>query len=197
MLSSRKPRSNVSRSISFSLAVLMSVPNFVIGLLAMIVLASWLKLIKVVPDWNNWTNWIVPALVLSIGPLASMARVTHASLVNVLNEDYIRTARAKGLVEVRVFVVHALRTALIPILTFLGSMIMELFAGLFIVENLYAFPGFGRQYWMSVLQLDYPVVISLTLLLSVFVAAINLVIDILSAVLDPRVRSGSQEGMSW
>ena len=197
MLSSRKPRSNLTRSISFSLAVLTSIPNFVLGLLAIIVLASWLKVIKVLPDWNNWTHWIVPALVLSVAPMASMARVTHTSLVNVLKEDYIRTARAKGLTEIRVLVVHAFRTALIPILAFLGPMIMELFAGLFIVENLYAFPGFGRQYWVSVLQLDYPVVISLTLLLAVVVAMINLVIDLLSAVLDPRMRSSSRIGETW
>lgn len=197
MVSSRKPRSNLTRSISFSLAVLMSVPNFVLGLLAIIVLATWLKVIKVVPDWNNWTHWIIPALVLSIAPMASMARVTHTSMVNILNEDYVRTARAKGLTELRVFVVHAFRTALVPILAFLGSMIMELFAGLFIVENLYAFPGFGRQYWVSVLQLDYPVVISLTLLLAVIVAVTNLIIDVLSAVLDPRVRSGLLDDETW
>ncbi len=197
MLSSRRPRSNLTRSISFSLATLMAVPNFVLGLLAIIVLASWLKVITVLPDWNNWANWIVPALVLSIAPMASLARVTHVSLLNVLNEDYIRTARAKGLTEMRVFIVHAFRTALVPILTFLGPLIMELLAGLFIVENLYSFPGFGRQYWMSVLMLDYPVVISLTLLLAIVVAVTNLFIDLFSAVLDPRVRSGLREGEPW
>lgn len=197
LLSARKSRSRLTRLISYSLAVLTSIPNFVLGLLAIIVLASWLKIIRVLPDWNNWTNWIVPALVLSVAPLASMARVTHISLVNILNEDYIRTARAKGLSNMRVFIVHAFRTALVPIVTFLGPIIMELFAGLFIVENLYGFPGFGRQYWLSVLQLDYPVVISLTLLLAVVVAVINLVIDLLTAGLDPRVRSSSQKGETW
>ncbi len=197
MLSARKTRSRLTRLISYGLAVLTSIPNFVLGLLAIIVLASRLKIIRVLPDWNNWTNWIVPALVLSVAPLASMARVTHISLVNILNEDYIRTARAKGLTNMRVFIVHAFRTALVPIITFLSPMTMELFAGLFIVENLYSFPGFGRQYWVSVLQLDYPVVISLTLLLAVVVAVINLVIDLLTAVLDPRVRSSSRKGESW
>jgi oligopeptide transport system permease protein len=196
-LSARKPRSPWSRAISFGLAVLTSIPNFVLGLLAMIVLASWLKIIKVLPDWNNWTHWIVPALVLAVAPMASMARVTHVSLINILKEDYIRTARAKGLAERRVFFVHAFRTALVPIVAFLGPMIMELFAGLFIVENLYSFPGFGRQYWMSVLQLDYPVVIGLTLFLAVVVAILHLFLDLLGALLDPRMRSGPARGGLW
>ncbi len=197
LLSARKPRSKQSRGISFGLAELKSVPNFILGLLAIIVLASWLKLIKVVPDWDNWTHWIVPALVLSVAPMASMARVTHASMVTILKEDYVRTARAKGLTERRVFFVHAFRTALVQILAFLGPMIMELFAGLFIVENLYAFPGFGRQYWISVLQLDYPVVFGLTLVLAGVFAGINLIIDLLSGILDPRVRSEPLKGEAW
>jgi oligopeptide transport system permease protein len=193
-LSARKPRSHLSRAISFGLAALMSIPNFVLGLLAIIVLASWLKVIKVLPDWNNWTHWIIPAMVLAVAPMASMARITHVSMVNILKEDYVRTAHAKGLSERRVFFVHAFRTALIPILAFLGPIVMDLFAGLFIVENLYAFPGFGRQYWISVLQFDYPVVIGLTLVLAVVIAVINLVIDALGAVLDPRVRASSLGG---
>ncbi len=193
----RKPRSRLSRAISFGLAALISIPNFVLGLLAIIVLASWLKLIRVLPDWNNWIDWIIPAIVLAVAPMVSMARVTHVSLVNILKEDYVRTAHAKGLTERRVFLVHAFRTALIPILAFLGSMIMELFAGLFIIENMYAFPGFGRQYWVSVLQLDYPVVIGLTLVLAVFIALINLVIDAFSAILDPRLRSSAPGGKQW
>jgi ABC-type dipeptide/oligopeptide/nickel transport system permease component len=196
-LSARKPRSNLSRAISFGLAALMSIPNFVLGLLAIIVFASWLKVIKVLPDWNNWAHWIIPAIVLAVVPMSSMARVTHVSLVNILKEDYVRTAHAKGLTERRVFIVHAFRTALIPILAFLGSMVMELFAGLFIVENLYAFPGFGRQYWVSVLQLDYPVVIGLTLVLAAVLAVTNLAIDTISAILDPRVRSSSLGGKQW
>lgn len=197
MISARKPRSKLSRAISFMLALLMSIPNFVLGLLAMIVLGSWLKVIKVVPDWNNWTHWIIPALVLAVAPMAGMARITHAALVNVVSEDYVRTARAKGLPESRVFIKHVFRTALIPILSFLGPMSIDLFAGLFIIENMYAFPGFGRQYWISVLQLDYPVVVGLTFFLAAVVALVNLGIDLLSAALDPRIRSGIQRGESW
>jgi oligopeptide transport system permease protein len=135
--------------------------------------------------------------VLAAAPMASMARVTHVSMVNILHEEYIRTARAKGLAEHRVFIVHALRAALVPIVAFLGPVITELFAGLFIVENLYGFPGFGRQFWFSVLQLDYPVVIGLTFFMAAIVSIIHLSIDLLSAILDPRLRSGVLRGRPW
>ena len=83
--------------------------------------------------------------------------------MHVLSEDYVRTAHAKGLTHSRVILVHALRNALVPILTFLGPTLMEMFTGLVIVENLYAFPGFGREYWQAVLNLDYPIIMGLTL----------------------------------
>ena len=126
---------------------MISIPNFVLGLLAIIVLASWLKIMNVLPDWNYPSNWIIPAIVLAVMPMASIARVTRASLMNILNEDYVRTARAKGLTQTRVMLVHVMRNALVPIITFLGPTLMEMFTGLFIVENLFSFPGFGREYW--------------------------------------------------
>ena len=159
-----KPNSASSRAISVGLAALISIPNFVLGLLAIIVLASWLKIMNVLPDWNYPSHWIIPAIVLAVMPMASIARVTRASLINILNEDYIRTARGKGLPETRVVLVHMLRNAFVPIITFLGPTLMEMFAGLLIVENLYAFPGFGREYWIAVLALDYPMIMGLTLI---------------------------------
>jgi len=145
-------------SISVRLAALISIPNFVLGLLTIIVLASGLKIMKVLPDWNIPSSWIVPAFVLAVMPMASIARVTQASLQNIMNEDYIRTARAKGLTQTRVMLVHVLRNALVPIITFMGPTLMEMFTGLLIVENLYSFPGFGREYWNAVLNLDYPLI---------------------------------------
>jgi ABC-type dipeptide/oligopeptide/nickel transport system permease component len=96
ILSAAKPKSALSRSISVGLATLISIPNFVLGLLAIIVLASWLKVIKVLPDWENPRDWIVPALVLAAVPMASLARVTRSSITNTMHDEYVRTARAKG-----------------------------------------------------------------------------------------------------
>lgn len=195
-LSAAKPTSMLSRVISIGLAALISIPNFVLGLLAIVVLASGLKVIRVLPDWDYPSHWIIPALVLAIIPLASIARVTHASLVNILNEDYIRTARAKGATLTRVMLVHVMRNALVPILTFLGPALLEMFAGLLIVENLYGFPGLGREYWDAVLELDYPMILGLTLIYATGIVLVNVLIEILCEALDPRLRSNKLRSMS-
>lgn len=189
ILTARAPNSRLSRAISVGLAALISIPNFVLGLLAIIVLASWLKIINVLPDWDIPSHWIVPALVLAVMPMASIARVTRTSLINVLSEDYVRTARAKGLTESRVMLVHVMRNALVPIITFTGPTLMDLFTALLIVESLYAFPGFGQEYWGAVLELDYPMIMGLTLFYATGIVLINVLTDILSQILDPRLRS--------
>jgi oligopeptide transport system permease protein len=181
-------------SISVGLAALISIPNFVLGLLTIIVLASGLKLMKVLPDWNIPSSWIVPAFVLAVMPMASIARVTQASLQNIMNEDYIRTARAKGLTQTRVMLVHVLRNALVPILTFMGPTLMEMFTGLLIVENLYSFPGFGREYWNAVLNLDYPLIMGLTLIYATGIVLVNVLVEVLGEMLDPRIRATKRLG---
>jgi oligopeptide transport system permease protein len=194
IMSGARPNSAASRGISIGLAALLSIPNFVLGLLAIIVLSSWLELIPVLPDWDQPSNWIVPAVVLAVMPMASIARVTRASLINILGEDHVRTAHGKGLPPGYVLRVHVLRNALAPILTFLGPILMEMFIALLVVENLYAFPGFGREYWEAVLALDYPVIMGLTLLYAVGILFVNLVIEIICEALDPRLRSIRQLG---
>lgn len=190
----RRPYAASSRALSVGLAALVSIPSFVLGLLAIIVLASWLKIIKVLPDWDIPSHWIVPALVLAVLPMASIARVTRTSLINVLGADYIRTARSKGLGERRIMLDHVMRNAAVPIITFVGPVLMEMFTGLLIVESLYAFPGIGRGYWQAVMALDYPMIVGLTLLYAAGIVLINGVTDILSKVLDPRLRSANQRG---
>lgn len=193
ILSGIKPKSPLSRAIAVGLAALISIPNFVLGLLAIILLASWLHIYKVLPDWNIPSNWIVPAVVLAVMPMASIARVTQGTIENLLNEDFVRTARGKGLSEARVMLVHVMRNALAPILTFLGPTLMEMFAGLMIVEVMFGFPGFGREYWESVLKLDYPVVLGLTLFYAIGISVINTAVEILAQLLDPRLRSIQQQ----
>ncbi len=192
--SARRPNAASSRALSVGLAALVSIPNFVLGLLAIIVLASWLKLINVLPDWDIPSHWIVPALVLAVLPMASIARVTRTSLINVMGADYIRTARAKGLTENRVMAVHVMRNALVPIITFVGPTLMEMFAGLLIVESLYAFPGIGRSFWQAVMELDYPMIMGLTLVYATGIVLVNMVTEIICQILDPRMRSINQGG---
>ncbi len=121
-------------------------------------------------------------------PMASIARVTRASFINVFGEDYVRTARAKGLKESRVVFTHVLRNSVVPILTFLGPTCIEMFAGLFVVETLYAFPGFGRAYWDAVLNVDYPLIMGLTIIYAAGIACVNVFMDLLNELFDPRIR---------
>jgi oligopeptide transport system permease protein len=188
ILGARKHATASGRVIDVILAAAVSIPNFVLGLLAVIILASWLHLINVLPDWDDFGQWIVPGLVLSLMPMANIARVLQVAIVNIQNEDYIRTARAKGLVERRVTLDHILRNAYAPFVTYLGPTLVELFAGLFIVESLYSFPGFGRQYWMAVLKLDYPLILGLTLIYAAGIALVNLIVEITSEIIDPRLQ---------
>ena len=191
-LTAARAQTRLKRAVSFGLAALISIPNFVLGLLAMIVFASWLKLIPVLPNWNQPAHWIIPAVVLAAMPIASIARVTQTTLENTLNEDYILTARAKGMTERRVMRVHVLRNALVPITTFLGPVLMEMFGGLFIVENLYAFPGFGRGYWDAILKLDYSLAMGVLLLYAVGIGVVNVGIATLCEILDPRLRAAEE-----
>jgi oligopeptide transport system permease protein len=193
ILSAARPKSALSRSISVSLAALISIPNFVLGLLAIIVLATWLKWIKVLPDWGSPRDWIVPALVLAAVPMANLARVTRASLLYTIHEDYVRTARAKGLTQTRTMLVHVMRNAMIPIVTFLGPTLIELFAGAFIVESLFSFPGFGREYWASILGMDYSMVMGLTLIYATGIVMVNLIIETLYEFMDPRVKANWEQ----
>ncbi len=173
---------------SIFMAVGMSVPNFVLGLLLIIVFASNLHLINVRPDWNSLRDWIVPAVVLAITPTGMLARITRTAVLDVQHGDYVRTARSKGLDEPNVMIVHIIKNAAIPVLTHLGPVLFELIAASFVIEVMFGFPGFGREYFSAITRLDYPMIMALTLLYGVFIAIANLLTDVLYVALDPRIR---------
>jgi peptide/nickel transport system permease protein len=143
-------------------------------------------------DWqalgNSLQHLILPSIVLGWFTLALIARITRASLLEVLRMDYIRTARAKGLRERTVVLVHALRNAFIPTLTVLGLAFAGLMTGAIMTETIFAWPGIGRYAVESAANLDYPAVLGTTLLIAVIYILVNLVVDILYGVLDPRIR---------
>jgi len=177
----------LSRSISVVLAAVISIPNFILGLLAILILASWLKILKVIPDWSNPVDWIVPALVLALMPLAGIARATRTFVKDIATAEHIRTAHAKGLTPARILRDHLLRNALVPLITYLGPIIMELLTGLFIIEALYSFPGIGREYWIAVLKLDYSMILGLTMIYATGMVTLNILNTILCGLLDPRL----------
>jgi peptide/nickel transport system permease protein len=133
---------------------------------------------------------VLPAFTLGLGYLAVDVRFTRASMIEVMSQDYIRTARAKGLSEQAVFYKHALRNALIPLVTITGLNFGFLLAGAVLTETVFAWPGLGRLMYDSIYARDYPVLMGMFVVISMMVIVVNLITDIVYSVLDPRIRIG-------
>jgi peptide/nickel transport system permease protein len=172
-----------------------SVPVFVVGYLLAYVFAlqlDWLPVQGYTPFakgvWPWLENLILPAIALGFGYIALIARITRATMLEVLSEDYVRTARAKGLGEGAVLFVHALKNAAVPIVTVIGIGVALLIGGAVVTESVFAIPGLGRLTIDAVLRRDYPVIQGIVLMFSFVYVLVNLVVDLLYTVLDPRIR---------
>ncbi|RCS25361.1 ABC transporter permease [Phyllobacterium salinisoli] len=173
-----------------------AIPNFWFALLLVYVFAVTLRLVPAggFPGWSAgpgpaFQALILPALALALPQAAILARVTRSALIETLSEDYIRTARAKGLTRSAVLYRHALRNAMIPVLTILGLQFAFLLAGTIIIENVFYLPGLGRLVFQAITQRDLIVVEGLVMLLVATIILVNLVVDLLYAAVDPRLRS--------
>jgi len=142
-----------------------------------------------VAGWGGPEHWVLPVFVLSAGTAGYITRLTRSSMLEVLRQDYIRTARSKGLHEGTIMVRHALRNALLPVVTVLGPSTAFLVTGAFVVESIFSVPGIGYLSVQSIGQRDYPVIQATTLLLGVAVVVMNLLTDLLYLALDPRIRT--------
>jgi len=168
-----------------------SVPNFVLAIFLIVLLSGRLKLIKIVQqDWTSPSAWVVPAIILGFGTFAFITRLTRSQMLEVMQQDYVRTARAKGLSEKMVVARHMLRNALIPVVTIIGPALAGLVTGSFIIEQMFSFPGTGREFVQSISRRDYSMIMGTTLLYAVLVALANLTVDITYAFLDPRIKLG-------
>ncbi|HSF82368.1 MAG TPA: ABC transporter permease [Anaerolineales bacterium] len=166
-----------------------SLPSFVMAIFLIIIFASWLGLISVVPrTWDTITPWVLPAVVLGFGTTAYTARLTRSSMLEVLRQDYVRTARAKGLAERAVVTRHMIKNALIPVVTILGPALAGLVTGSFIIETMFGFPGMGRAYVMAISQRDYSMILGTTIMYALLVALANLSVDFVYVLIDPRIR---------
>ena len=166
-----------------------SVPNFVIGIYLIIIFAVTLNWVSVVPrSWSEPDVWVIPALVLGFGTMAFTARLTRSSMVEVMRQDYVRTARSKGLRESSVVVGHMLKNALIPVVTVLGPALAGLVTGSFIIETMFSFPGIGREFVQAIGNRDYSMILGTTLIYAVLIALANLSVDLIYGFLDPRIR---------
>ena len=143
-----------------------------------------------VGGWNNgaFANMLLPVIVLSLAPIAVIARLTRGSMVEVLHSNFIRTARAKGLPTWRILTHHALRAGLLPLVSYLGPAIADIVSGSLIVETIFGLPGIGRYFVQAALNRDYTLVMGVTIFYAVLIIGLNLVADLLYSVLDPRVR---------
>jgi len=166
-----------------------SVPNFVMGIFLIIIFAVALKVVPVVPTtWSKPSVWVIPALVLGFGTMALTTRLTRSSMLEVMRQDYVRTARAKGLAERAVIYRHMLRNALIPVVTVLGPALAGLLVGSFIIERMFSFPGIGQEFVQSISNRDYSMIMGTTLIYGVLIAIANLAVDISYGFLDPRIK---------
>lgn len=165
------------------------IPSFVLGILFIFIFAVWLGWIKVLDFdyWTRWQSWALPALTLAIPTGAYIARLTRTSVIEVMRQDYIRTARAKGLAENMVIFRHIVRNALIPVVTFIGPALAALVTGSFIIETQFSVNGIGQLFVESITRRDYTVILSLTLIYALIVAVANLGVDIVYGFLDPRI----------
>ncbi len=183
--------------VPMSLAMIgICMPSFLLGPLLVLTFGIWL-------EWLPITGWgdmpgdkILPAITLGSAYAAYIARLSRAGMLEILSQDYIRTARAKGLSESRVVIRHALRGGLIPVIAFLGPAFAGLLAGSFVVETIFQIPGLGRFYVQAAFNRDYTMILGTTVFLSTLIIFFNLVSDIIAAWLNPRLRHQFQRDTS-
>lgn len=164
-----------------------AIPAFWLGLMLMLIFAVNLRWLPV-SGYGDWRYLILPAVSLAMAPMALMMRMVRSSVLEILNKDYIRTARAKGLAGQVVIARHALRNALIPVVTVIGLELGSLVSGTVVIESIFAWPGLGRLVLSSIYGKDIPVVMAGLILIALFYVTINFLVDIVYVVLDPRIR---------
>jgi ABC-type dipeptide/oligopeptide/nickel transport system permease component len=179
---------------SVTLAVLFySMPSFVMGFLLILLFAVWLPDLGFdlgfrVGGWDRPQDWILPVVALAAAPLATLARYTRSSMIEVIRSDFVRTARAKGLTEHGVVTKHVLKNALIPVVTLIGPIFAAVGTGSFFVEQVFNIPGMGKFFVTSMQVKDQTMILAVVLIYGVFLAGMNLIVDLVYGVIDPRIR---------
>ncbi|MFD1910955.1 ABC transporter permease [Halodurantibacterium flavum] len=201
VLAARKPRSRTDTVITFISLASFAIPVFWLGQMMILVLAyqfNWFPIQGMANLRRGYTgmdyaldvayHMVLPAATLALSNIGLITRLTRSSMIGVLGQDYVKVARAKGLGERAVLVRHALRNSLLPVITVIGDTLPGLIAGAVIVETVFGWPGLGRLTLDAINARDYPLLMGMFLAISVFVIVINLIVDLLYAVLDPRIR---------
>jgi ABC-type dipeptide/oligopeptide/nickel transport system permease component len=180
------------RTVLFLVVLGISVPGFVFAALGQYGVLALNKVagttVLPVAGWGTLAHMLLPALALGIGTLAFLTRLMRSSLLEITNQDYIRTAKAKGLPPGRIFLSHQLRNGILPVVTILGPALAAITTGGFVVESVFAIPGLGRYFVQAVQQLDYTVIMGLTVFYGAFLVLMVIVVDIAYGFVDPRIR---------
>lgn len=180
--------------LAMTIAVLgISVPNFVLAtMLIQQVAVNW-ELLPVA-TWKSWKHMVLPTLALATGPMAIIARLTRSSMLEVLTQDYILTAKAKGLTPFKIVFKHALKNALLPVVTVLGALAAGILTGTFVIEKIFAIPGMGKYFVDSINNRDYPVIMGTTIFYSALLIFLLFLVDVAYGILDPRIKLHKKEG---
>jgi oligopeptide transport system permease protein len=189
VISALKQNSAVDYGSLFFATVGYTIPSFVIAIFAIYIFAVNLRLLPIV-GWGDLKHMILPTIILALGPAAVLTRITRASMLEAIRQDYVRTARSKGLREQVVVVSHVMKNAMIPVATIVGPVTAGLITGSFLIEQIFSVPGIGRLYVRSILQRDYPVIMATTLLYAFLIMVANITVDIVYGILDPRIKVG-------
>lgn len=180
-----KRNSFADRVIMVITTAFVSMPSFIIGSLLLIIFAVRLSLLPANGAADG--GLILPIFTLSLSPMSHITRLTRSSMLDVLGQDYIRTAKAKGVSKGSVIYKHALKNSLIPVITYFGPMLAYIVTGSLVVEQIFAVPGIGRAFVNSITGRDYPLIMGTTIILAALIVAMNLISDILYKIVDPRI----------
>ena len=162
-----------------------SMPSFVVGTIFLLVFSQMLHWFPA--NGSTWQGLVLPVITLALYPMAYITRLTRSSMLDVLGQDYIRTARAKGVSAGKVIFGHALKNSLIPVITYLGPMLAYIVTGSLVVEQIFAVPGIGRAFVSSITNRDYTLIMGTTIVLATLIVVMNLISDIMYKVVDPRI----------
>jgi ABC-type dipeptide/oligopeptide/nickel transport system permease component len=186
-------------SVSMIIAVLgISVPSFIVGgTLQWLVLAIKAKTgVSILPiaGWGTWQHVLMPSFALAIFPIAVIARMMRASMIEVLAQDYIRTARSKGISNFKVTLKHGIRNAIMPVITYIGPLFAAITTGSFVIETVFAIPGLGRYFSQSILDRDYTVTLGVVVFYASMLIVMMILVDLAYGLVDPRIRVGRKRG---
>ncbi|MFC4024978.1 ABC transporter permease [Oceanobacillus longus] len=180
--------------LSMGFAVLgISIPNFILATLLIQQLAVNFEILPPA-TWSSPAHMVMPVIALATGPMAIIARLTRSTMLEVLTQDYIKMARAKGLSPWKIVFKHALRNALMPVVTIMGTLLAGILTGTFVIEQIFAIPGMGKYFVESINQRDYPVIMGTTVFYSAFLILMLFLVDIAYGILDPRIKFHKKGG---